>query len=282
MTKESQHPLAFPKNEIRDIPLDQIEPDKDQIRKEFDRISMDALEESIKAEGLKYPIIVTAGEDGKYRIVDGERRWRAHKMLVKSSKKRFATIRAIFENDESQLLGILGNIARSSYNPMETADAYALIKKILGQDGKDVKDEDVAKYVGKSRSIVVEYNSLLKLPKEIQERARKHSCVPFNKLKKLAANPKMSDEEKIAAYDDLWDKYTDTQSHEPEEQDDKQPQSRETRSVIAVRKKLDTMKEALGGVQFTDKVDGQEKENFLKSLQEIIETAQAVQQKLSS
>ena len=270
--------LAFKAHEIREIPLDRIEPDKKQLRKEFKQDELEALAESIKDNGLIQPILVTTGKDGKYQIVDGECRWRAHNMLAEQGGQ-VGTIRAIYVDGDSQLLGILGNIARDSYNPMETADALALVKKILGDDAKDA---DVAKHIGRSRTIVVEYNSLLKLPKKVQEKARKDSCVPFNKLKSLAAS-KGTDEEKIAAYDGMHKKYSASKTDDKSKKaDGKQPQSRETRSVVAVRKKLDTIKMALDGVQFGEKVDNSEKENFLKSLQEIIATAQTVQQKLSS
>jgi len=278
MSVETENPLAFDANEIREIPLEQIEPNKEQIRKEFNPDELAVLAESIKRQGLKVPIHVATGREGKYKIVDGERRWRALNMLAEKGEQ-IATIRAMYADGDSQLIGILGNIARSSYNPMETADALALVKKLLGES---VKDDEVAKHVGRSRTIVVEYNSLLKLPKKIQEKARNDSCVPFNKLKSLAAS-KMGADEKVVVYDALHKKYsTGKTTDKPKDADGKQSQSRETRSVIAVRKKLDSMKSALDGVQLGEKVDDSEKENFLKSLQEIIETAQAVQQKLSS
>ena len=286
MSKETQNDLVFPESEVREIPLGQIEADKKQLRKEFKQDELDALAESIKKNGLIQPILVTTGKGGKYQIVDGERRWRAHTMLAEqatadseSPAKPITTIRAIYVDGDSQLLGILGNIARNSYNAMETADALALVKKILGDDATDA---EVAKRVGRSRTIVVEYKSLAKLPKKIQDMARQNSCVPFNKLKSLAAKKKLSDAEKIAEYETLHKKHSAPKNVSPQKTDKKPESNRETRSVAAVRKKLDTMKDALGGLQFSEKVDSKEKDNLLKSLQEIIDTAQAVQQKLNS
>ena len=284
MIKEIQSAPVFPESEVRGITLDQIEPDKNQLRKEFKPDELEALAASIKENGLIQPILVTSGKDGKYQIVDGERRWRACTMLVEQTTavseptEEVRTIRAIYVSGDNQLVGILGNIARNSYNPMEMADALALVKRMLGAEAKDA---DVAKHIGRSRTIVVEYNSLTKLPKKIQDKARKNSCVPFNKLKSLAAS-KGTEEEKIAAYEVLHKKYSaDKTDGNPKEKGSKQAQNRETRSVVAMRKKLDTMKMALDSVQFDEKVDDKEKENFLKSLQEIINTAQAVQQKLT-
>ena len=285
MSKETQNDLSFPESEVREIPLNQIEADKKQLRKEFKQDELDALAESIKKNGLIQPILVTTGKGGKYQIVDGERRWRAHTMLAKQAKadsespeEPIKTIRAIYVGGDTELLGILGNIARNSYNAMETADALALVKKMLGED---TTDAEVAKQVGRSRTIVVEYKSLTKLPKKIQDMARQNSCVPFNKLKSLAAQKKLSDEEKIAEYEKLHKDYS-APKKEPKKAGKKPESNRETRSVVAVRKKLDTMKDALGGLQFSEKVDSKEKDNLLKSLQEIINTAQAVQQKLNS
>lgn len=284
MSKESQNGLVFSESEVREIPLDQIEPDKKQLRKEFKPDELEALAESIKENGLIQPILVTTGKDGKYQIVDGERRWKAHTMLAKqaaadseSPEEPIKTIRAIYVDGDSQLLGILGNIARNSYNAMETADALALVKRILGENATD---GDVAKHIGRSRTIVVEYNSLTKLPKKIQDKARRDSCVPFNKLKSLAAK-KLSEEEKIVAYEGLHKKYSTPKDKSPKKDDKKPQSSRETRSVVAVRKKLDIMKEALSELQFSEEVDPQEKDNLLKSLQEIIDAAQSVQQKMT-
>lgn len=227
MSKESQNGLVFSESEVREIPLDQIEPDKKQLRKEFKPDELEALAESIKENGLIQPILVTTGKDGKYQIVDGERRWKAHTMLAKqaaadseSPEEPIKTIRAIYVDGDSQLLGILGNIARNSYNAMETADALALVKRILGENATD---GDVAKHIGRSRTIVVEYNSLTKLPKKIQDKARRDSCVPFNKLKSLAAK-KLSEEEKIVAYEGLHKKYSTPKDKSPKK-DDKKPQS---------------------------------------------------------
>lgn len=280
---DEQDALEFPKNEIREIPLDHIEPDKGQLRKEFRDDELEALAETIKNDGQIQPILVTKGKDGKYKIVDGERRWKAFGILVKQAEAGAesqveppSTIKAIYVEEDNQLLGILGNIIRNNYNPMETADAIALVKKTLG------KDADIAKRIGKSRSVVTEYQSLLKLPKKIQEQARKDSCVPFRRLKVLAADSKKGESEKIAEYEMLHKKYAAKREEDKQKAITSKPsQTMETRSVASVRKKLDGMKFILDGVNFGDKVDKTEKDTFLKSLQEIIATADATLKRLS-
>lgn len=114
MSKETQNGLSFPESEVREIPLDQIEPDKNQLRKEFKPDELEALAASIKENGLIQPILVTSGKDGKYQIVDGERRWRACTMLVEQTtavsepSEEVRTIRAIYVSGDNQLVGILG------------------------------------------------------------------------------------------------------------------------------------------------------------------------------
>lgn len=274
------------KDKIHEIPLDQIEPDTSQLRKEFREDELEALAETIKNDGQIQPILVTKGKDGKYKIVDGERRWRALNKLADQAKnttesrsERPSTIKAIYVEEENQLLSILGNIVRNNYNPMETADAIALIKRTLG---KDAKDDAVAKRIGKSRSIIVEYNSLLTLPKKIQQQAREDSCVPFRKLKVLAADKKKPDLEKIAEYEMLHKKYVEKREKDKQKKAKGKPlHTMETRSVSSIRKKLEGMKSALDSVKFSDKVDKSEKNNFMKSLQEIIDTANTTLKRLS-
>lgn len=287
MTSEiSKDSIEAQKDKIHEIPLDQIERDDNQLRKEFREDELEALAETIKNDGQIQPILVTKGKDGKYKIVDGERRWRALDRLVEQAKadtdsqtKQPSTIKAIYIEEDNQLLGILGNIVRNSYNPMETADAIALIKRTLG---KNATDDAVAKRIGKSRTIVVEYNSLLNLPKKIQKQAREDSCVPFRKLKVLAADKKNSDVEKIAEYETLHKKYTSERNNKNKNTVSSiTRQKMDTRRVVAVRKKLEGMKTALDGVQFGANLDGNEKDVFLKSLQEIIDTANATLKRLS-
>ena len=266
-------------DKIHEIPLDQIERDEGQLRKEFKPDELEALAESIKNEGQIQPILVTKGKDGKYKIVDGERRWRAFNRLVEQAQadtEPLSTIKAIYVEEENQLVSIIGNIVRNNYNPMETADAIALIKKALGDD---VKDIEIAKRIGKGRTTIVEYISLLKLPKEIQEKARKDSCVPHRRLVVLARDKKKSPQVKIAEYDKLHKKY-EAEREKEKKSNSKSLQNMETRSVVAVWKKLEDMKTLLEGVKFTDKVDKKEKDVFKKSLQEIIDTAQTTLNKL--
>ena len=285
MSKAVQKELKFAENEIREIPLNQIEPDKNQIRKEFNQAELDSLIESIKNDGQIQPILVTKGSDGNYQIVDGERRWRALNNLVEQVKDdagliaKFSKIKAIYVEESNELRNILGNMLRNNYNPIETADAIASIKRILGDNAKDI---DIAKRIGKSRTTVVGYNSLLNLPTKIQDRARLDSCVPLRKLITLAADKTKSAAEKIAQYDELHKKYVALRDTGKEKKVySKSLQTMDTRKVAGFRKKLDDMKSDLGNLKFGGKLDTTEKSSFLKSLKEIIDTAQATLKRLT-
>lgn len=282
--RDAQANLEFSKDEIKEIPFDQIEADKNQLRKEFKEDELEALAESIKNDGQIQPILITQGEGGKYKIVDGERRWRACKALAEQAKadtesqtEITCTIRAIYVDGDNQRLGILGNIVRNSYNPMETADALSALKALLG---KEATDADVGKYTGKSRSLITEYFSLLKLPKEIQDKARNNSCVPFNKLKALAAK-KIPSDDKIIDYEALHVKYS--TDKKPKKDDIKQRQSKYTRKLVDLRKKVVGINTALVGIKL-DKITKAEesvKKDFIESLESAKKTVENLIKQLS-
>lgn len=154
-----------------------------------------------------YPILVKQIKDNEYQIIDGERRWRAFGKLPSKPENqaanKYATIETIIIDSKSELTGLLANIARKEYNPMEYDDALLSLKQSLG---KKTTDEDVGKFIGKSRVNVTEYLKLHDLPDEIQKKVRKESVVPFNKLKNLAQS-KESDDAKIKLYDKLHSLY---------------------------------------------------------------------------
>lgn len=280
MSIEIVNALAFSKNEIREIPLGQIEPDNDQLRKEFKDDELDALAETIKNDGQIQPILVTKGKDGKYKIVDGERRWRVLNKLAdqatatpESQTEPPSTIKAIYVEEDNQLLSVLGNIVRNNYNPMETADAYALLKQLLGKEGKKATNENVGNRVGKAPNTVSEYLSLLKLPEEIQTSARKDSRVPYNKLKTLEASNLTSDE-KIKEYSKLYKMHS-AKNVGQEANKDSKP-NKETQRVVLIQKKIKAVNKALEMKAFKstkfDDVKDEVKEDFKKSLETIKET----------
>lgn len=114
--------MANPTNIIRNIPLDQVYPDPNQPRKLFDQASLDELAASIRANGLIQPITVRRDADGRYMIVCGERRYRAHQSAGMPKIKAH-----VVELDDEQLRinSIIENLQRADITPLEEARAYA-------------------------------------------------------------------------------------------------------------------------------------------------------------
>ena len=266
MTEDTQEKQLSEK-EVHSIRLEDLEKGDGQVREEFKPDELKALTESIKARGQVQPILITKGNNKPYQIVDGERRWKAYKKIAEQAKidentdleTKFSTIKAIYVEGDNKLLGILGNIARDDYNPMEMADALSFLKKSLG---KDATDADVGKLTDKSRSLVTEYLSLLKLPKKIKSDAIKDSCVPFNKLKILAAS-EGSEAEKLDKYKELHKKYS-TAKKATKEASQTMPNRRATAVYTRINKINETLES--GDIEF-DKVDDSIKIDLVKSLE---------------
>jgi len=142
------------------ININEIEPNRDQPRKNFDEDALMELAESIKLHGIIDPITLVK-RDGYYMIVNGERRWRAAK--IAGLKKVPATVRDYTERQIKEI-SLIDNIQREDLNPIEEALAYqSLISEF------NLKQEDVAERVSKSRAAVANSVRLLKLSDEVQK-----------------------------------------------------------------------------------------------------------------
>lgn len=142
-----------------------IEPNPKQPRKDFDEQALKELAESIKLHDLVQPITVAAMANGKFRLIAGERRWRAAKLA--GMKDIPAYVRKA--NDQQLLeLALLENLQREDLNAMEIALSYKRMMEELNQT-----QEEVAERMGKERSTVANYIRLLKLPPDIQVAVRK-------------------------------------------------------------------------------------------------------------
>ncbi|MCS6896229.1 MAG: ParB/RepB/Spo0J family partition protein [Bacteroidia bacterium] len=145
---------------VQEIPIHAIEPNPYQPRLEFSEEGLEELAESIRLHGLIQPITVRAVGD-RYQLISGERRWRAAQMAGLTQVPAY--VRAA---DNTQLLAfaLVENVQRQNLNPIELALAY---KRLIEECG--LTQEDVARYVGKSRPTVANTLRLLKLPPEIQK-----------------------------------------------------------------------------------------------------------------
>lgn len=138
------------------VALGRIEPNPDQPRKTFSPESIGELADSIKRHGLIQPIIVEeAGGDGRYRIVAGERRWRA---AQEAALKDIPVIVRSFTPERRLEIALIENVQREDLNPVEEAEAYRGIMELTG-----CTQEEVADKVGKSRPAIANALRLLKL-----------------------------------------------------------------------------------------------------------------------
>lgn len=143
------------------IPIEEIEVNPWQPRKEFDESALNELSESLKIHGLIQPLTVRRLADRQYQLISGERRMRASKLA--GLKEVPAYIR--LANDQEMIeMALVENIQRENLNALEVAIGY---KRLI--DETDVTQENVAERVGKKRSTVTNFLRLLKLPPEIQK-----------------------------------------------------------------------------------------------------------------
>lgn len=147
-------------NEIQDIPINEIRPNPYQPRKSFNEEALRELSESIKNHGVFQPIIVKKGIRG-YDLIAGERRLRASKM---AGLDKIPAIVKDFSDDEMREIALLENIQRENLTAIELAWAY---KGII--DNLDIRQEDLALRIGKSRSHITNTLVLLNLPEEVQK-----------------------------------------------------------------------------------------------------------------
>ena len=147
-------------NEIQDIPVNEIRPNPYQPRKTFNEDALRELSESIKNHGVFQPIIVKKGIRG-YDLIAGERRLRASKM---AGLDKIPAIVKDFSDDEMREIALLENIQRENLTAIELAWAY---KGII--DNLDIRQEDLALKIGKSRSHITNTLGLLNLPEEVQK-----------------------------------------------------------------------------------------------------------------
>ena len=146
------------------IPVENIEPNPKQPRRDFDEQALEELAQSIKLHDIIQPVTVAKIHGNKYRLISGERRWRASKLA--GIKDIPAYVRQA--NDQELLeLALLENLQREDLNAMEIALSYKRMMEELSHT-----QEQVAERMGKDRSTVTNYIRLLKLPPDIQVAVR--------------------------------------------------------------------------------------------------------------
>lgn len=139
--------------------ITEIEPNREQPRKNFSDEAITALAESIRDHGMLQPILVRPMEDGSYRIVAGERRWRAARMLGLDEVP--VNIKEMTDTEAAQL-ALIENLQRENLNPVEEAMGF---KELIEKYG--MTQDAVAKTIGRSRSLVSNSMRILALPDRI-------------------------------------------------------------------------------------------------------------------
>lgn len=142
------------------VKITMVEPNREQPRKNFDEDALLELSESIKQFGLLQPILVQDKQD-HYEIIAGERRWRAAKL---AGLKEVPVIIKNLTEQEIVEISLIENIQRENLNPIEEALAY---KRLLNEF--NLKQDEVAERVSKSRTAVTNSMRLLKLSEDVQQ-----------------------------------------------------------------------------------------------------------------
>jgi len=149
---------------ILEIPVARITPSSDQPRKRFDDQSIAELAESIKRHGVIQPLVVEEDGTGGYRIVAGERRWRA---ATVAGLSEVPAIVKEYGREKRLEIALVENVQREDLNPIDEAEAYRQLMEATG-----LTQDQVAERVGKSRPAVANALRLLGLPADAMESLR--------------------------------------------------------------------------------------------------------------
>ena len=141
------------------LSINEVEPNREQPRKEFNESALSELSKSIEKNGIIQPILVRPVAGGSYQIVAGERRWRAARM---AGITEIPVVIREMSDEESAVFALIENLQREDLNPVEEAEG---IRSLIEEFG--MTQEEAADRVGKSRTAVTNTLRLLKLPENI-------------------------------------------------------------------------------------------------------------------
>ena len=141
------------------ININEIEPNRDQPRKNFDEEALKELADSIAMYGVIQPLLVRPLSDGGYQLIAGERRWRASRM---AGLTQVPVVVREMNDEEAMELALIENLQREDLNPIEEAEGFKLL-----MDTYSFTQEQAAEKVGKSRPAVANALRLLSLPESV-------------------------------------------------------------------------------------------------------------------
>lgn len=146
---------------VQTLRLSLVEPDKKQPRTNFDESKLRELADNIERHGILQPILVRPGKNGSYKIIAGERRWRAARL---AGLTEVPVVIKELDDFEAAQISLIENIQREDLDPIEEAAAY---KRLLDEFG--MTQETLSASVGKSRAAISNSVRMLKLPDEMQK-----------------------------------------------------------------------------------------------------------------
>jgi ParB family chromosome partitioning protein len=145
---------------VTEIDINDIEPNKDQPRRKFDEDKLRELADSIKEHGVVQPVIVKK-EGSFYKLIAGERRWRAARI---AGLKTIPAITKEFTEQEIMEISLIENVQREDLNPIEEAEAY---KRLI--DEFKLTQEEISQKIGKSRSAIANILRLASLDERVKQ-----------------------------------------------------------------------------------------------------------------
>ncbi len=154
-------PAPPPALGLRLLPVEAVEPSPDQPRRGFTPESLHELAASIRQHGLLQPIVVSPGPGGKFRLVAGERRWRAARL---AGLEQIPGLVQETHREQALELALIENLQREDLNPLEAAAAFERLSREFG-----LTHEEIARRTGKDRATITNSLRLLKLPAAVQQ-----------------------------------------------------------------------------------------------------------------
>lgn len=154
--------LAEDSENLSSLRLTELEPNKNQPRKNFDKETLEQLATSIRENGVLQPLLVRPLATGNYQIIAGERRWRASKIAGLSEVP--VVIRDDLSEEQVMQIALIENLQRENLNPIEEALGY---KELI--DNYNMTQDQLAKSLGKARSSIANSLGLLTLPKSVKD-----------------------------------------------------------------------------------------------------------------
>ncbi|MBE6889921.1 MAG: ParB/RepB/Spo0J family partition protein [Ruminococcaceae bacterium] len=154
--------MAEDSENIGTLRLTEIEPNKNQPRKNFDKEALEQLASSILENGVLQPLLVRPLATGNYQIIAGERRWRASKIAGLTEVP--VVIRDDLSEEQVMQIALIENLQRENLNPIEEALGY---KELI--DNYKMTQDELAKTLGKARSSIANSLGLLTLPKTVKD-----------------------------------------------------------------------------------------------------------------